>query len=106
MSWTTTADLKAQLNRRWERGELLRPQLSDGGTGASGFPLRLSLKRPGSSDVADQFEAVRAWIAEVAVIPRLRIAWRAVNHRVLGPQRLLEAIWVATLDDALALIVT
>ncbi|SDW32977.1 DUF3322 domain-containing protein [Thiocapsa roseopersicina] len=104
MSWTTAADLKTQLNRLWERGELLRPLVADGMTGASGFPLRLRLKGPGSADLADRFEAVRAWIAELVAIPRLRITWRAVNHRVLGPQRLPEAIWVDTLDDALALI--
>jgi hypothetical protein len=104
MSWTTAADLKAQLNRLWERGELLRPLVSDDVAGASGFPLRLRLKGPGSADLADRFEAVRAWIAELTAIPRLRIAWRAVNHRVLGPQRLPEAIWVDTLDDALAII--
>ncbi len=104
MSWTTAADLKAQLNRLWEHGELLRPLVTDDVAGASGFPLRLRLKGPGSADLADRFEAVRAWIAELTAIPRLRIAWRAVNHRVLGPQHLPEAIWVDTLDDALALI--
>jgi hypothetical protein len=85
MSWTTTADLKAQLNRLWDRGELLRPLVTDEMAGASGFPLRLRLKGPGSADLADRFEAVRAWIAELTAIPRLRIGWRAVNHRVLGP---------------------
>jgi hypothetical protein len=104
MSWTTAADLKAQLNRLWERGELLRPLVADDGAGASVFTLRLRLKGPGSADLADRFEAVRAWIAELTAVPRLRIEWRAVNHRVLGPQRLPEAIWVDTLDDALALI--
>jgi hypothetical protein len=104
MSWTTAADLKTQLRRRWDRGELLRPLVTDDVTGAGGFPLRLRLKGPGSADLADRFEAVRAWIAELTAIPRVRIAWRAVNHRVLGPQRLPEAIWVDRLDDALALI--
>ncbi|EGV20296.1 DUF3322 domain-containing protein [Thiocapsa marina] len=104
MSWTTAADLKAQLNRLWERGELLRPLVTDDVASASGFPLRLRLKGPGSADLADRFEAVRAWIAELTTIPRLRIEWRAVNHRVLGPQRLPETLWVDRLDDALALI--
>jgi hypothetical protein len=100
MSWTTASDLKAQLRRLWERGELLRPLV----TGEIGFPLRLRLKGPGSSELAERFETVRAWIAELVRVPSIRIAWREVNHRVLGPQRLPETVWVDRLDDALALI--
>jgi len=100
MNWTTAADLKAQLRRLWERGELLRPLV----TGERRFPLRLTLKGPGSSELAGQFESVRAWIAELVAVAPCRIDWREVNHRVLGSQRLPQAIWVDTLDDALALI--
>jgi hypothetical protein len=104
MSWTTPADLKAQLRRLWERGELLRPLVGGSAADETGFPLRLRLKGPGSAELADRFDAVRAWIADLMAAPHVRIGWREVNHRVLGPQRLPETIWVDTLDDALALI--
>ncbi len=100
MSWTTASDLKAQLARLWERGELLRPLV----TGETRFPQRLTLKGPSSSELVGCFEAVRGWIADLVAIPRIRIEWREVNHRVYGSQRLPQSLWVDTLDDALALI--
>jgi hypothetical protein len=101
MSWTTTAELRARLQRLWERGEWLR-SLVDGTRGQ--FPLRLAIRAPSSSELAERFEAVRAWIAEIDAAPWLRIEWREVNHRILGMQRLPEAVWVDSLDDALAAI--
>jgi hypothetical protein len=100
MSWTTATDLKAQVRRLWERGELLRPLV----TGESGFPIRLRLKGPGSSELAERFEAVRAWMTDLVAIPHIRLEWREVNHRVLGTQRLPQSVWVDRLDDALGLI--
>jgi len=100
MTWTTASDLKAQLFRSWERGELLRPLV----TGETRFPWRLTLKGPTSSELTERFEAVRGWVAELIVIPRIRIEWREVNHRVHGAQRLPQSVWVETLDDALAMI--
>lgn len=100
MCWTTIADFKAQLSRRWERGVLLRALL----TGETSFPLRLSLKVPTSQDLADHFEAVRAWIAALNSIPHVRIEWREVNHRVQGIQRLPASVWVDSLNNAITLI--
>ncbi len=59
MIWTGPRELRAQLMRLWERGELLR----DAVTGKVRFPLRLPFKPPGSADIADRFDAVRAWAA-------------------------------------------
>ncbi len=68
------------------------------------WPLRLVLKGPASSEVADRFEAVRAWVSTVSAVPRVRIEWREIQHRVQGRQRLPVSAWVDTLEDALALI--
>lgn len=100
MSWTTASDLKAQLRRQWERGELLRG-LAHGDTVS---PLRLTLKGPNSTELAECFEAVRAWIAELVAVPQIRIEWREVNHRILGSQRVPQSVWVDNLDSAFALI--
>lgn len=100
MSWTTPRDLKTQLSRLWGRGELPRLLV----TSEAGFPRRLVLKGPSSSELTDRFEAVRGWAAELASMPHIRIDWREVRHRVQGLQRLPEQIWVDTLDDALALL--
>jgi hypothetical protein len=100
MNWTTPGELKAQLRRLWERGDLLR----DDDAARPRFPLRLTLKAPGSAELATQFEAVRAWIAELAAAAQIRIEWRELNHRVLGLQRVPQSAWVDDLQTALALI--
>jgi hypothetical protein len=100
MSWTTPRELKAQLARLWDRGVLLRALVSEDAT----FPLRLTLKGPGSAELTDRFEAVRIWAAELAAIPHVRIEWREVRHRVQGVQRLPAEAWVDSLDAALAVL--
>ncbi|WP_374327992.1 DUF3322 domain-containing protein [Azonexus sp.] len=97
MSWSTPTDLRAQLARLWERGELLRDTLN----GTPRFPLRLTLKTPSSSDLSERFEAVREWTATLAKAP-LRIEWQEVRHRVQGKQRLPAATWIDTAEGAIA----
>jgi hypothetical protein len=100
MSWTTPADLRAQVQRLWDRGDLLRAAVTD----IALMPLRLNLKVPSASDLSDRFEAVRDWVRAIADTPQVRIDWREWNHRVQGIQRLPATVWVDTLEDALALI--
>lgn len=97
MSWTTPKDLKAQLERLWDRGELLRETL----TGQVRFPLRLALKGPTSADITEHFDRVRPWAADLAGAPFLRVEWQEVRHRVQGLQRLPASVWVDRLEDAL-----
>lgn len=96
-AWSRPAQLRQQLLRLWERGELLR----DLATGQTRFPLRLALKAPSSTDITGQFDAVRSWAAELAATPALRIDWREVRHRVQGRQQLPDSVWVDSLDSAL-----
>jgi hypothetical protein len=89
--------LKSQLARLWERGELLR----DAVTGNARFPLRLPLKCPGSADITDRFDAVRAWAAELAAAKSMRVEWQELRHRVQGVQKLPASVWVETIEIAL-----
>ncbi len=100
MSWTTPADLCVQVQRLWDRGDLLRASVSD----AAPWPVRLTLKSPSAADLSDCFESVRDWVRAVAGTPHVRIEWREWNHRVQGMQRLPAAVWVDTLEAALALV--
>lgn len=97
MTWTTAKELKAQLVRLWERGELLRDVV----TYNSRFPLRLAIKGPASRDLTERFDAVRAWAAELANARPLRLEWQEIRHRVQGTQRLPAAGWIDSLEDAL-----
>ena len=69
MSWTTPADLRAQVQRLWDRGDLLRAAVTD----TVLWPLRLNLKIPSSADLSDRFEAVREWVCTIANTPQVRI---------------------------------
>jgi hypothetical protein len=69
MSWTTPADLRAQVQRLWDRGDLLRAAVSN----AVPWPVRLSLKAPGAADLSDRFEAVRDWVCALDSTPHVRI---------------------------------
>lgn len=122
MNWTSADDLKAQVRRLWERGELLRSlacarsdkaeaaaaaareQAGPAERSGCSFPLRLVMKGPSSTELMERFQAVRQWIAELATVAQIRIEWREFNHRVLGTQRVPQAVWLDELDGALALI--
>lgn len=99
--WAHLNDVRAELTRRWMRGEfarlLVRVQAD-----SSPFPLRLPLKRPSAADITEQFPAVRAWVDHwTQHAAPIRIEWRDVPHRVQGRQRLPAQLWVDTLDDVL-----
>ena len=101
-AWTTAADLRAQVLRRWDRGDLLAQLVAPSDL----FPLRLNLRAPSSSELSERFDAVRAWAADLQ--PGKHAAWRLVmrevRHRVIGQNSLPGEAWVDTLDDALRLI--
>ncbi|WP_370261896.1 DUF3322 domain-containing protein [Limnobacter sp.] len=97
MTWTGPKELKAQLARLWERGELLR----DAVTGNVRFPLRMSLKSPTSADITGRFNEVREWASELAATSSVRVEWQELKHRVQGAQKLPACVWVETLEDAL-----
>jgi len=100
MSWTTRADLRAQTQKLWDRGELLRSVIAP----AHWLPRRLRLVLPESAELTEQTAAVRAWLADLNQIPQVRIVWREFTHRVLGASRLPDEVWLDTSQAALALI--
>lgn len=100
MSWTEPADLRAQVQRLWDRGELLRAAVS----AAMEWPVRLSLKTPGAADLSQHFERVRDWVNQLASTPHVRIEWRDWNHRIQGAQRIPASAWLDALPQALACI--
>ena len=97
MNWTGPKDLKAQLARLWERGELLRDMVN----GNARFPLRLSIKPPTSNDITERFQEVRNWASALTAIAAVRVEWRELQHRVQGVQQLPAAVWVDSLEAAL-----
>ncbi|MDA8239371.1 MAG: DUF2220 family protein [Nitrospiraceae bacterium] len=100
MSWTTPADLHAQVQRMWESGLLLTSLVS----GEDLFPRRVPFKRPTSNEMAERFEDVRTWIAELRQGAHYRVVMRELRHRIIGSNVVPAEIWIDTLDNALNLI--
>lgn len=100
MNWTTPADLKTQVQKWWDRGELLTELL----TAQSSFPRRLRLKTPASSEMADRFDEVRSWISALQAMPQFRIEMREFKHRVFGKNEMPAEIWLDKIEGALAVI--
>ncbi len=100
MIWTSPANLRAQVKKLWDRGEILASLVS----GEPLPPKRLQLKGPTSAELSNHFDAARAWISELKTMRHCRLVMREINHRTLGSNSLPDQVWVDTLEDALALI--
>jgi len=100
MKWTKPADLRAQVQKLWDKGELLASLLS----AEPLFPKRLLLKAPTSAEIAEQFDAVRSWSGELRAMPHCRIEMREFKHRVFGANTVPQEAWLDSIDNALAII--
>jgi hypothetical protein len=110
LSWTRPADLREQVQKLWDKGELLACLVE----GESAFPKRLRLVRPSADDMTHRFEDVRAWAADLrtmglpttgkGVTVPLRTVERELRHRLMGTHSLPEEVWVDSVDAALACI--
>lgn len=100
MSWTKPKDLRAQLEKLWERGEILSSLV----TGEPLFPRRLTLKCPTSTEMVDRFDEVRTWVGEIYTVQYCRVETREFKHRIFGTNSIPAEVWIDSLDDAAAFI--
>lgn len=100
MNWSRPADLRAQVQRLWDRGDILSALVS----GDTLFPKRLTLRVPTSGELTEGFEAVRNWLGELKQMPHCRLEMREFRHRTFGTNMLPSAAWIDSLDDAAALL--
>lgn len=99
MTWTQPADLRAQAQKLWDRGDLPSALV----TGEALFPRRLILRTPTSGEMADRFDEVRVWIIGLRDLPHCRIEMREFRHRLFGANAVPAEVWIDTADQALAL---
>ena len=106
MSWTTPAQLKEQLQRRWNRGEILAARV----TGETVFPLRFKLSKPTARDITERFDEVGRWAQALREESRERrgfgyaIEWEETRHRIHGRNILPAAVFMPSGEDALRFI--
>lgn len=96
--WTSPAELRAQLQKSWDKGEWLRSLV----TGQTIFPKKLSLKTPTSAEMMHDFAAVRTWVKELDALPHCRVLRREFNHCTLGCNAIPAEIWLDSLEQAWA----
>jgi hypothetical protein len=98
--WTSATDLRSQIQKLWDRGEILSGLV----TGEALFPKRLMLRGPSSAEMIDRFEEVRTWINELQKMPHCRLKMRHFKHRLFGENAVPDEVWIDNNDDAFALI--
>jgi len=100
--WTTPAELRAQVQRLWDDGRLPASLLGEDAL----FPLRLTLRTPGSQDCSARFDEVRIWAQALqsAADDGFRLELREWRHPVLGRNALPQQAWIEDRAAALRLI--
>ena len=109
-AWTDSAALRAQVRKLWDKGALLAPLVDlsaqpdlPAPPEPPGWPLRLKLAAPSSSDLSPRFAEVRQWAAELRQhAGPYRLQERELRHREVGQQSLPEAVWLDSLGAAIA----
>lgn len=97
ITWTTAADVRAVLERRWRGGSLLRAYA----TGEPFTPLSVPVRRPADVDLLERRDAVNAWLrrltAECAPNGRRaagpRLEFTPVPSRRVGHNELPRRVW-------------
>jgi len=104
MKWSTPADLRQQVQRCWDRGDILTALLPLDAGVESTFPRRLTLKTPSASELRDHFAAVRDWSQQLRAMPHLRLEMRDFRHQVFGQNSLPAIAWLNDVETAIALL--
>ncbi len=106
--WTSPADIRAELQRLWDHGHILKARVD----GTEFFPRTLRLRRPDTAALASRFDEVRQWIRLLQEGSKQTrgfgydIVWTEINHRQLGRNQMPAGIRVDAEQDAFRLIGT
>ncbi|VAW32615.1 FIG005429: hypothetical protein [hydrothermal vent metagenome] len=104
--WTTAADLKKNLGRKWAGGRLLAAGPSEEAV----FPLRVPIAHPTAGDLSACFEEAREWLRALSRGSKAHtgkgyeLEWREINHRQLGRNKMPVAAVFECRTEALAFI--
>jgi len=106
VNWTTPADIKAKVRRRWDEGSLLRALAAD-----EPFPvIDLPVRGPKPAEIGDNLGTVQAWVADLmaGAVSRGRVRYEVehavVGGRLVGRNRLPSRVKITSYDQAWALL--
>jgi hypothetical protein len=95
--WSTLADVRARLRRRWDRGEFLGAW-----AGCAPFePIAVPLSGPSTAELAARFDEVRDWVAHWASASQeqpIVVRTRSTGHRSVGANELPSHVEVEGYD--------
>ncbi len=95
--WTTFAEVRARLRRRWDRGDYLSAW-----AGAVPFvTLSMPLRGPSTAELSARFDDVRDWVAQWTEAAReqpIAVRTRSTGHRTIGANELPSHIEVDGYD--------
>jgi hypothetical protein len=96
-SWTTPADVLAQLRRRWQAGTFLAAFAA----GQSWEPLDIGIRAPSARELAERFAEVQAWAAQWERADRalLRVEHRQIGGRLIGSNAVPRRVWVDSYEQ-------
>lgn len=101
-AWTSVADIRNQLLKRWQQGLFLWEAIETIETSGL-FPLRIPLKNPTPSQSGEDYSSVRTWVQsfqEAEKTHGFTVEWREINHRQLGRNEMPVAVVFTTLEQA------
>jgi hypothetical protein len=90
--WTTPADLRRVLHRRWDNGTFLAMFAA----GQQWEPLSVGLRGPAGGELASRFPEVQAWAADWQRVDQrlVRVEHRRVGGRVIGANTIPYRAWI------------
>jgi hypothetical protein len=98
-TWTSVADIKNLLFKRWQKGQFLAEIIEPNDV----FPLRIPVKYPSASQLGEDYAAVREWVQSFQQAEKTHdftVEWREINHRQLGRNEIPNAVCFVTLEHA------
>jgi len=101
--WTTLADVRAAIRKKWDSGWLLTRYAS----GEPWEPLFTSVRGPAAREIGERLADVQRWAREWAAAPSmLRVEQKVVGGRQFGTNTIPARAWVDSYEDAWALMRT
>lgn len=101
-TWTTPADVRAVVRKRWDSGALLRRFAA----GEDWEPLGLPIRGPSARQIGEHLAQARQWAAdwkEAAGGP-LRVEYKQVGGRHFGENSIPARAWLDSYDNIWALL--
>jgi hypothetical protein len=97
-SWTSPAEVRAWLDKRWQSGALLTAQAE----GKDWQPLGVPLRGPAAGEIAGRLAEVQQWAAEWDRAARgpLRVEYKKVGGRQVGSNMIPCRAWIDGYESA------